>query len=29
MWESGPSGNAGDRQAEVDELLAAVERLRG
>jgi AcrR family transcriptional regulator len=29
MWESGPSGNAGDRQAEVAELLAAVERLRG
>ena len=29
MWESGPSGQAGGRQADVDELLAAVERLRG
>jgi AcrR family transcriptional regulator len=29
MWESGPSGKAGGRQADVDELLAAVERLRG
>lgn len=28
MWESGPSGNAGSRRADVAELLSAVERLR-
>lgn len=29
MWESGPSGNPGNRREDVEELLAAVERLRG
>jgi hypothetical protein len=29
MWESGTSGKAEGRQPDVEELLSAVERLRG